>query len=267
MPAMGATTNGDERGTFPIFMPFDIVIRWVAASICADIRSVDLDADRLADQVDREHQTRVRSLANEPADDTLQRTVDDLDHRALPNQGTRIVGEVAFDQLSNAVDFIFGDRRRLALERHDVDDAGALQHGQPLAGIEPGKAVSGKQRPIDLLLPILPAAPAGDRRQKCLDPFALQLLPYHLFVPRACPKREPGVVHPASTFRRSASACSYAFCNSSLRHVIVAWVRSRSRYFMRSLVDFSPATRLLMSLRASSNDRMRVSVRDSSFRI
>ena len=99
----------------------------------------------------------------------LQRTVDDLDHLPFLNQRAGIVLQLAADQQADALDFDLGNRRRLAFERHDVDDAGALQHRQRIVGIEARKAVAGKQRPVDLLLAILPAAPAGDRRQEGFD--------------------------------------------------------------------------------------------------
>src|SRR5688500_10484757 len=98
MPAIGATTNGDERATFPIFMECEI--RWVSDehSICADVSRVDFDADRLADEIDREDQPGVRTFANQTADDTLERPVRNLHHLALVNQRAGIVGEVAFDK-------------------------------------------------------------------------------------------------------------------------------------------------------------------------
>ena len=86
---------------------------------------------------------------------------------------------------------ILGNRRRLALERDDVDDAGALQDRQRIGRIEAREAVAGKQRPVDLLLAILPAAPAGDRRQERVDLLALELLADDLLVPRPRPDREP----------------------------------------------------------------------------
>ena len=84
-----------------------------------------------------------------------------------------------------------GDRRRLALDRDDVDHAAALQHVQPLARIEPRETVAGKERPVDLLLPVLPAAPPRHRRQERFDRLLLELCAHHLFVTRLGPDREP----------------------------------------------------------------------------
>src|SRR5204862_3484575 len=50
----------------------------------------------------------------------------------------------------------------------------------------------GKERPIDLLLPVLPAAPPRDGRQRRVEAFTLELLAHHLLVPGARPDREPG---------------------------------------------------------------------------
>ena len=83
---------------------------------------------------------------------TPLKAVHNLHHLALVNQRAGIVGEVAFDKLPDPVDFIFWNRG-LAFERHDVDDAGALEHRKPVPRVEPREAVSGKERPVDLLLP------------------------------------------------------------------------------------------------------------------
>ena len=40
-------------------------------SVGLDVGGVDFDADRLADQVDRQHEPRVGVLAHQPADDAL----------------------------------------------------------------------------------------------------------------------------------------------------------------------------------------------------
>src|SRR6185369_2532420 len=70
MPAIGAIAKGDGRSTDPILI-----------SIGFHVRGVDFDAHRLADQIDRQHQARLgRILAQQPSDDSLQRSVHDLDH-------------------------------------------------------------------------------------------------------------------------------------------------------------------------------------------
>ena len=95
------------------------------------------------------------------------------------------------DQQPDAVELVVRNRRRLALERHDIDDARALQDRQRIGGIESRETVAREERPIDLLLPILPAAPAGDRRQERLDALPLELLADDLLVPRPRPDGEP----------------------------------------------------------------------------
>ena len=114
---------------------------------------------------------------------------------------------------ADAVDLVLGNRRRLALERDDVDDAGALQDRQALARIEAREAVAGKQRPVDLLLAILPAAPARDRRQEGLDVLLLELLADDLLVARPRPDRVPadvriGCTRDPAVQARSASRSS-----------------------------------------------------------
>jgi hypothetical protein len=53
---------------------------------------------------------------------------------------------------------------------HWSDDAAdALQDGKGICRIEACEAVAGKQRPLDLLLPVLPAAPSPGRGQKRFD--------------------------------------------------------------------------------------------------
>ena len=69
---------------------------------------------------------------------------------------------------------------------------------QGIIDIKAGEAVAGKERPVDLLLPILPPAPAGHGRQKRVDLLALELLADDLFVARPGPDGKPvraGCVH------------------------------------------------------------------------
>ena len=51
----------------------------------------------------------------------------DLDHHALMNHRARVVREVGVHQLSDPIDFMFWNRRGLALDRDDVHDTGTLQ--------------------------------------------------------------------------------------------------------------------------------------------
>src|SRR5262249_47296528 len=240
------------------------------------------------------------ALAHEASDHASQRPVDDLHEHAFADERTGIVCEVAFDQLPDAGNLMVGDGRRLALERDDVHDTRALQHGQPVHRVEPRETVAGEQRPVDLLLAVLPAAPPCDSGQEGLDTLLLELFPDDLLMPRAGPQREPADVgvardrnanaeiglldaqrvarfprlngsHCAGVSKsfdfRSASACSYAFFNSSFFHWMMACARSFSTYFCNSPRRFSSATFSLISFRASSNDFTFSSVRDSSLRI
>src|SRR4051812_5823199 len=181
IPAIGATTNGDGSVTLPIF-----------TSIGPDICRVHVDADRLSDQVDRQHEPRFVAFPQQPTSDALQRAVNHFDHHPFADQRTGIEREVALHELTNGVNFVLGNRRRLtALRRDDRHDAAALQHRQPLPGIEPRETIPGKQRPVDLLPAVLPAAPARYRWQECFDVLVQQLLAHHLLVPRARPQGVP----------------------------------------------------------------------------
>src|SRR5207237_3839395 len=130
----------------------------------------------------RQHQPRVRTLAHQTADHAFERTVDHLDHHPFANERTGVELQIALHETANAVDLMLGNRNDLAVERHDVDDTGALEHGKTIGAVETDEAVAGKQRPIDLLLAILPAAPLRDRGQERLDPLAFELLAHHLLV-------------------------------------------------------------------------------------
>src|SRR6478735_4125453 len=82
MPAIGASANGCSRSIRPILR--------VIGSVGLDVRGVHFHADRLSDQVDRQHQPRVRTLSHQPPDHALQRPMDDLDHHPFANQRTGI---------------------------------------------------------------------------------------------------------------------------------------------------------------------------------
>src|SRR6185295_5136986 len=97
-------------------------------------------------------------LADQATDHPFERPMDHLDHRALANQRTRVVGEIAVDQQADTFDLVLGNRRRLTFEGNDVHDTSALENRQPLTRVEAGEAIAWKQRPVDLLLAVLPAA-------------------------------------------------------------------------------------------------------------
>ena len=167
--------------------------------------------------------------------------------------------------------------------------------GRRSRAIEARETVAGKQRPVDLLLAILPAAPARDRRQEGLDVLLFELLAHDLLVARSGPERVPAdsgsdareipvrrdrrvgssaissspalACSASSVFRRLASACSYAFFSSSLRQVMVACRAKLLEVLLRLAAPLLLRAILsLMSSRASSNVLTFVSVRDSSLR-
>src|SRR5688572_24587890 len=119
--------------------------------------------------------------------------MDDFDHHALFDERTRIELKFARDEQADAVELVSWNRRRLTIERHDVDDAGALQHRERIIGVEAREAVPGKQRPVDLLLAVLPAAPLRNGRQERVNALRLELLTDDLFVSRARPDRKPAL--------------------------------------------------------------------------
>src|SRR5471032_1806125 len=260
IPAIGAMAKGDCRFTEPIFMN---------CSVRFHVRRVDFDADRLADQVHREHEPRLqRVLAHQPSDDAAQRAVRHLDHHPLVNHGARVVLQLAADEHPDAVELAFGNRRRLSVERHDVHDADTFQHGQRVGQIEVRETVAREQRPVDLLLAILPAAPAGHGRQERVDVLPLELIADHLLVARPGPDREP---LGAGRFHYSAGAAfvptSYAFFTSSFFHSMIACVRSFARYFWNSALRLSLKTCSLICSCACSIVCVWVGVIDSSLRI
>src|SRR3954471_5762519 len=162
------------------------------ALVTLDVAGVDFDAYGLADQVDGQHQARLRFvLAQQPADDAAQRAVYDPNQQACANHRTGIELQIAADQNANAFKLVFGNRRGLAFERHDVHDSRALQDAESVLRVKARKAVARKQRPVDLLLPVLPAAPARDGGEKCRNVLAFELLPYDLFMPGARPHGVP----------------------------------------------------------------------------
>src|ERR1700752_322025 len=84
MPAIGDTTKGNGSVTDPIFM----------ISVGPHVCGVHLDAHGLANQIDRQHQSRVGALAHQPADDARERAGHDLDHLAFLHERAGIVGQL-----------------------------------------------------------------------------------------------------------------------------------------------------------------------------
>jgi hypothetical protein len=135
------------------------------------------------------------ALSHEAANHALERAVLYLDHHSFSYQGTGVVLQIAFDQTPDPVDFMVWNRCGLSFERHDVDHPGAFQDGERVLFFEPRETVAGEERPIDLLLPILPAAPAGDGGQKRVEMLALDLVADNLLVARTRPDGKPGRRH------------------------------------------------------------------------
>jgi hypothetical protein len=133
----------------------------------------------------------MRSLTYESSDHSAQRATDDLDRAALLNQRTWIEAELALDERSNAFDLVLWNRCRSSFERNQGHDSGTRQNGQRLVVAEADKAISRKERPVDALLPILPAAPSGDRRKEGLNPLPVEMVSNSRLVPRPRPDREP----------------------------------------------------------------------------
>src|SRR5688500_5988526 len=171
-----------------------------------DVCRVDLDAHTLPDQVHRQNEARVRSLSNEASYDALEGAVRHFDHHPFVYQGAWVVLQLTFKEPPNAFDFVIGNRRGLSFNRHDIDDACAFQNGQRLLFFETGEAIARKERPVDLLLSILPAAPAGDSGQKRVEFPALDLLAHNMLVTRARPDSEPTGRHSALESRFSRDA-------------------------------------------------------------
>ena len=133
----------------------------------------------------------MRALADKASNHTFERPMHDLDHHPFVDERTWVVLQLARDQPADAFDFMVGNRRRLALEGDNIDDASAFEDSQPRVGNKPREAIAGKQRPVDLLFAILPAAPAGNSGQRRLDALRFELLADDLLVARAGPDREP----------------------------------------------------------------------------
>src|SRR5688500_15132794 len=86
IPAIGATTYGDCSSTEPIFMTL----------VGADVGSVDFDAYRLANEIDRQHEPRLLVFPQQTPEHALEWPVHHLDHHALANHRARVVREIAF---------------------------------------------------------------------------------------------------------------------------------------------------------------------------
>jgi hypothetical protein len=109
---------------------------------------------------------RVRSLSEETANQSRKGAADDLDHRAFANERAGVKLKIAFDEASDALDFLFGNDGGFSAERHDAHDASASENAKSRIVLEPGEAVSREERPVDLLLPISPGTPPRNGRKK-----------------------------------------------------------------------------------------------------
>src|SRR4051812_38503544 len=85
IPAIRATANGEGRTTRPIFTVL------VEPSVRLDVGRIDFHRHTLPDELDGQHEARLlRVLANQPADDSTERTVNVLDHHPLADHRARV---------------------------------------------------------------------------------------------------------------------------------------------------------------------------------
>ncbi len=114
-----------------------------------------------------------------------------FNQRAFLDKRTGIVLQFTLDEEPDRVDFRRRDRRDLAVEGDDGHDTAAFQNGESVGRVEAGETVAGKERPVDLLLAILPPAPLGNGGQKRLVALLFELLTNRLFVARPRPDGVP----------------------------------------------------------------------------
>src|SRR5215467_898413 len=175
----------------------------------------------------------------------------DFHHHAFVDHWARVVLQFAADQEADAVEFDVGNDGGLALKRHDVHNACALEDRQTVGGIESGETVAREQGPVDLLLAVLPATPARDGRQERFYALAIELFANDLLMTRARPERVPlrSVVHcdaPGPALACAASPSSYAFFMSGFFQSMIACALSFTRYFWNSSRRLSLTTRSLI---------------------
>ena len=84
-----------------------------------------------------------------------------------------------------------GNRYRLTLDGYHPDDAPTVPDHFDRHRGEANETIAREQRPVDLLAPILPAAPPREGRQKRLRPLTLQFLVNELFTSGPRVNREP----------------------------------------------------------------------------
>ena len=149
---------------------------WSGVRSPTAIRRVDLDAHGLTDEIDRQHEPRVRALSHETSDDTFERAGFDLHHHALLDERARVECEFALDELTNAINLHWRDGRWVTVGSDNRHHPFAFENRQPIVGVESRETVAGKQRPFDLFLAVLPAAPLIDGGQKHLDVLLLELI-------------------------------------------------------------------------------------------
>ena len=194
MPAIGASANGATTAR-PIRSSCDSAPIRASCHVSTPSTSAasDFDADGLADQIHRQHEPRVALLAHRAArrrpcsGPCVTSTI-----MPFADQRARIELQIALDQLADA-------RRSRARESAPISPSNDTMLTTPVhfrtgsrsAASKRDEAVAGKERPVDLLLAILPAAPPRDRREERLEPLALELLPNDLLVARARPDGAP----------------------------------------------------------------------------
>jgi hypothetical protein len=149
-------------------------------SVRADVCSVYFNTHRLRDHLDGQDEPRAVAFAHEATGDAFEGTMDHLDGIAFLDEGYGVELELALDESSDPVNLVLRQRCQFAAERDNSGHQRAALNAHVVVGIESSEAITGKERPVDGLLAILPSTPARDGGQKDLDAARIQLIAHGL---------------------------------------------------------------------------------------
>jgi len=145
---------------------------------------IDLDRDGLMDQGDRDDNPALIFVAGDQTIQAGERARFDSDQFSGRQIGTGLGVLAAFQTTADRFNFGVVDGRWPAVEGQHSEHAWSAEDAAPLAKIDVGEDISGKDGVIDHDLAVFPAAGRGEQGKKGFDGLRLKLLRYHFFMAR-----------------------------------------------------------------------------------
>ena len=121
----------------------------IMRSVRAHVGRVDLGAHGLPDQIDRQHESRMRALANQATHDAPEWPVHHFDSGTLGDQRARIVLQLTLHESTDTLDFNVRNGSGFGGTRDNADDSGARENRDLDVRVDTPEAIAWEEWPVE----------------------------------------------------------------------------------------------------------------------